>query len=137
MLRNFKEISKVRFLITSNDFLDEGELICETNYDHEDLAKKIKEFFKTHFKLNIKVSLTKCGSIKNDGLLRIKATKIECFMRKKTIRVKNLSCKRNYKLIFKNISFSLEQGSVIFINGNNGSGKTSLLLALWDVTMGN
>ena len=69
VLRNFKEISKVRFLITTNDFLDEGELMCESNYDHEDLAKKIKEFFKTHFKLNIKVSLTKCGSIKNDGLV--------------------------------------------------------------------
>ena len=52
------------------------------------------------------------------------------YEKKKLLEVKNLSCKRNYKLIFKNISFSLEPGGVIFINGNNGSGKTSLLLAL-------
>ena len=30
-LRNFKEISKVRFLITTKDFIDNGELLCETN----------------------------------------------------------------------------------------------------------
>ena len=46
------------------------------------------------------------------------------------LEVQGLSCERNYKLIFKNISFSLLPGGVIFVNGDNGSGKTSLLLTL-------
>ena len=46
------------------------------------------------------------------------------------LEVKNLSCERNYKLIFKNISFSLLPGGVIFINGNNGSGKNFTFTAL-------
>ena len=44
--------------------------------------------------------------------------------------VKNLSCERNYKLIFSKLSFILKPGNLVLINGNNGSGKTSLLLTL-------
>ena len=52
-------------------------------------------------------------------------------MRKELLlEVRRISCERNYKLIFENISFKLEPGGVIFINGENGSGKTSLLLTL-------
>ena len=46
------------------------------------------------------------------------------------LAVKNLSCERNYKLIFNNLSFKLEPGRIILVNGNNGSGKTSLLLCI-------
>ncbi|MBF96063.1 MAG: AMP-dependent synthetase [Pelagibacterales bacterium] len=67
--KKFKEISKVKFIITTKDFLDDGELICETNYENDDLKKKVAEFFKTNFKLSINVSLIKEGMIFNDGLV--------------------------------------------------------------------
>ena len=69
VIRNFKEVTKVRFIITTKDFLDEGELLCESITENDDLNNKIKEFFKTNFKLNIKVSFMKKGGIKNDGLV--------------------------------------------------------------------
>ena len=69
VIRNFKEVTKVRFIITTKDFLDEGELLCESITENDDLNNKIKEFFKTNFKLNIKVSFIKKGGIKNDGLV--------------------------------------------------------------------
>ena len=67
--KNFKEISKVRFIITSKDFLDDGELLCETNNDSPELNLKVKEFFKTNFKLNINISFVKEGNILNDGVV--------------------------------------------------------------------
>ncbi|MFQ3307190.1 MAG: heme exporter protein A [Candidatus Midichloriaceae bacterium] len=39
----------------------------------------------------------------------------------------NLSAKRNGKLIFENIGFTLFSGSCLFIKGRNGIGKTTLL----------
>ena len=49
------------------------------------------------------------------------------------LKIQGLSCERNYKLIFENLSFSLLPGGVIFVNGDNGSGKTSLLQTLLGV----
>lgn len=39
----------------------------------------------------------------------------------------NLGLVREKSIIFNNISFTLEQGDIMLIQGNNGSGKTSLL----------
>lgn len=43
------------------------------------------------------------------------------------LSIDNLSLFRNHKKIFENIGFSVDLGSVLVINGKNGSGKTSLL----------
>ena len=49
------------------------------------------------------------------------------------LNVKNLSCERNYKIIFKKVSFILYPGNIILVDGENGAGKTSLLLCVADV----
>lgn len=41
--------------------------------------------------------------------------------------VENLSCSRGSGLIFKNLTFKLDKGQILLVNGSNGSGKTSLL----------
>ncbi|RPH03789.1 MAG: phenylacetate--CoA ligase family protein [Alphaproteobacteria bacterium TMED93] len=66
---SFKEISKVKFVINTKELLDNGELFCETNIHDVELQNKVKEFFKSNFKLNINVSLVKKGDILNDGLV--------------------------------------------------------------------
>jgi heme exporter protein A len=45
----------------------------------------------------------------------------------KTLTISNLACKRGAKLVFDNISFEISSGQTFLIQGNNGSGKTSLL----------
>ena len=49
------------------------------------------------------------------------------------LKVKNLSCERNYKIIFNKLSFSLYPKNIVFIDGNNGSGKTTLLLCVSNI----
>ncbi len=49
------------------------------------------------------------------------------------LKVKNLSCERNYKIIFKKLSFILYPENIILVDGENGAGKTSLLLCIADV----
>ena len=66
---NFKEISKVKFVINTKELLDNGELFCETNIQDTELQNKVKEFFKSNFKLNIDVLFVKKGEILNDGLV--------------------------------------------------------------------
>ncbi|MFT6556738.1 heme ABC exporter ATP-binding protein CcmA [Sneathiella sp.] len=44
-----------------------------------------------------------------------------------TLHVKNLSCIRQDRLIFRELGFSLSPGSVMWIKGKNGAGKSSLL----------
>ena len=69
VLDYFKDISKVKLIINTKDFLDHGELLCETDSKDLDLQNKIKEFFKNNFKLNVNISLVKRGGILNDGLV--------------------------------------------------------------------
>ncbi|MDD4121119.1 MAG: ABC transporter ATP-binding protein [Clostridia bacterium] len=44
--------------------------------------------------------------------------------------VKDLALKYNEKTIFENLSFKLGKGEILAVKGKNGSGKTSLCLAL-------
>ncbi|MDD4913550.1 MAG: cytochrome c biogenesis heme-transporting ATPase CcmA [Methylococcales bacterium] len=44
--------------------------------------------------------------------------------------VNNLSCSRDDRLLFAELSFSLAAGQVLLLEGDNGSGKTSLLRIL-------
>ena len=44
--------------------------------------------------------------------------------------VKNLACLRNEQVLFSNIELSLSANHVLFLQGENGSGKTSLLRIL-------
>lgn len=46
------------------------------------------------------------------------------------LRVKNISLNYGDKTIFKNLSLKLNEGEILAIQGDNGSGKTSLCLAL-------
>ncbi len=45
----------------------------------------------------------------------------------------NLTCKRGNKIIFRNLSFKIENGIATIISGKNGSGKTSLLRIIADL----
>lgn len=44
--------------------------------------------------------------------------------------IKNVSCERNERWLFQNLSFSVAAGQILQIIGPNGSGKTSLLKIL-------
>ncbi|XP_012349793.1 uncharacterized protein LOC105737142 [Apis florea] len=46
------------------------------------------------------------------------------------LKVSNLTLKFNHKTIFKNISFSLKDGSTTALIGPNGTGKTTLIKIL-------
>ena len=46
------------------------------------------------------------------------------------LTVKNLSCWRNEQALFSGLSLSLSPKSILFLQGENGSGKTSLLRIL-------
>ncbi|MDG1951643.1 MAG: cytochrome c biogenesis heme-transporting ATPase CcmA [Gammaproteobacteria bacterium] len=43
------------------------------------------------------------------------------------LELKKLSCERNDRVLFENLSLLVESGDVVQISGSNGSGKTSLL----------
>ena len=44
--------------------------------------------------------------------------------------IKNISCIRGQKLLFKNLNFKLNNKNLLVIKGPNGSGKTTLLKIL-------
>lgn len=46
------------------------------------------------------------------------------------LRVSDLSCRRHDRLLFEDLSFSLQPGRLLEVRGPNGSGKTSLLRLL-------
>lgn len=47
-----------------------------------------------------------------------------------SLGVQNLACSRNDQLLFSGVSFSVNAGQLLMIEGANGSGKTSLLRTL-------
>lgn len=51
-----------------------------------------------------------------------------------SLHAANLSCIRQQRLLFENISFQLESGEALLIEGPNGSGKSSLLRLLTDLS---
>lgn len=46
------------------------------------------------------------------------------------LQVEGLTCRRGQRLLFKNMSFTVNAGDVLEISGHNGSGKTTLLRLL-------
>ena len=62
--------------------------------------------------------------------MEFKADKAE----KNTLSVRDLQCVRGERLLFDNLSFTLESGKLLFVQGANGSGKTTLLRALCGLT---
>lgn len=52
------------------------------------------------------------------------------------LTVKNLSCERDDRLLFSQLSFSMQPGELLQIEGQNGSGKTSLLRILCGLSSG-
>ena len=50
------------------------------------------------------------------------------------LKVSNLSCTRGERLLFANLEFSLNAGECLHVQGDNGSGKTSLLRLLVGLT---
>lgn len=46
------------------------------------------------------------------------------------LTVQNLGCVRGDRLLFKNVGFELKAGGLLYVLGENGSGKTSLLRLL-------
>lgn len=42
----------------------------------------------------------------------------------------NLSCTRDYRILFSGLSFAVKAGEILLVEGDNGSGKTSLLRIL-------
>jgi len=46
------------------------------------------------------------------------------------LEIRNLSCLRNERRLFSGLNLTLSAGSVVFLEGQNGSGKTSLLRIL-------
>ena len=51
-------------------------------------------------------------------------------LKKKILQVSKLNCERNYLKVLRNVSFKINAGEILLVKGKNGSGKTSLLLAL-------
>jgi len=46
------------------------------------------------------------------------------------LNVKNLACWRNDRVLFEDLNLTLSSGNVLFLEGENGSGKTSFLRIL-------
>jgi heme exporter protein A len=46
------------------------------------------------------------------------------------LSVTNLSVVKRDRLLFENLNFAVEQGSLLYVKGQNGAGKTSLLRVL-------
>ncbi len=69
ILLSFKEIYKVRLVLTNEKFKDKGTLVCEVMENNDNLKKNISAIFKSSNKVNLEVSLVKKGSILNDGIV--------------------------------------------------------------------
>ena len=67
LTNTYKEIIKARLVIESKDFLDDPVLVCEVKDINKTNEEEIKNFFKSQFKLNTRISLVEIGEIVNDG----------------------------------------------------------------------
>jgi phenylacetate-CoA ligase len=65
----FKELFKVRLIIDRKEMVDIATLQCESNVKDHQLEGKIKEFFKSEFKLNIQIQIIEKNTIPNDGIV--------------------------------------------------------------------
>ena len=65
----FKELFKVRLIIDRKEMVDIATLQCESNVQDHQLEEKIKEFFKSEFKLNIQIQIIEKNTIPNDGIV--------------------------------------------------------------------
>ncbi len=46
------------------------------------------------------------------------------------VEVKNVSYKKGRKVIYQNLNFNLDQGKIVALLGENGSGKTTIMRLL-------
>ena len=67
LINTHKEVIKARLVIESKDFLDDPVLVCEVKDIKKINEEDIKIFFKSQFKLNIRINLVEIGKIANDG----------------------------------------------------------------------
>lgn len=65
----FKELFKVRLIIDRKEMVDIATLQCESDVKDHQLEVKIKEFFKSEFKLNIQIQIIEKNTIPNDGIV--------------------------------------------------------------------
>ncbi|WP_069472483.1 cytochrome c biogenesis heme-transporting ATPase CcmA [Candidatus Marithrix sp. Canyon 246] len=54
---------------------------------------------------------------------------------KNTLKIENLQCIRDDRILFENLNFTLSNGQLLQIEGNNGCGKTSLLRILCGISL--
>jgi heme exporter protein A len=52
-----------------------------------------------------------------------------------TLKIENLQCIRDDRILFENLNFSISNGQLLQIEGNNGCGKTSLLRILCGISL--
>ncbi|MBT3736499.1 MAG: ATP-binding cassette domain-containing protein, partial [Gammaproteobacteria bacterium] len=46
------------------------------------------------------------------------------------LQVNQLTCEREQRVLFENVSFSVQSGELLRVEGGNGTGKTTLLRIL-------
>jgi heme exporter protein A len=52
------------------------------------------------------------------------------YLSKNTLQVRNLRCERSDRILFNELSFDLSSEQILYVQGSNGSGKSSLLRIL-------
>lgn len=92
------------------------------------LFPNLQQFFLSYSIMNTwDYSLDKIlDNLNYEDLNKIKK-KYFAFTFEKNINVKNLSYKRDDKMIFEDLNFEIKKNSVVGINGKSGSGKTTLI----------
>jgi phenylacetate-CoA ligase len=65
----YKEVIKARLVIYTKDYLDDPILFCEIENKSSNLDEEVRSFFKSQFKLNVKIKLVNKGEIANDGII--------------------------------------------------------------------
>ena len=50
------------------------------------------------------------------------------------LQVQSISCERGGRWLFEDVSFTVQAGQALYVQGNNGSGKTTMLRMLCGLT---